>query len=213
MPTTTLPTELLTALGSESQDFSVKAARKQPLSKSLFLLAFGTFWTLFSGMFAAIFISPVLLGGESHFTVNGVATVASADNMGALVAPGLFIGLFLLVGFAILGGGFYSLLAKGGYFVGTPTRLVNYRNGTLKSYDWEQFTGTIEVSGNERNGSISLELRTGKMVSQKNGPDRYVPDIIYIASIENAFEIERLCRRRIRENDPTPANVEVSAAV
>lgn len=207
MPTTTLPPEFLTALGSESQDFSVKATRKQPLGKSLFLLAFGTFWTLFSSMFAAIFIGPVLLGGESHFTVNGVATVASADNMGALVAPGLFIGLFLLVGFAILGGAIYSLCAKGGYFVGTPTRLVNYRNGNLKSYDWEQFTGTIEVSGDTQKGNITFEMRTGKMVSQKNGPDRYVPDTVYIAGVENAFEIERLCRQRIRENDPTPVNM------
>lgn len=100
----------------------------------------------------------------------------------------------------------YSIFAEGGYFVGTPTRLVSYRNGKFKSYDWEQFTGTIEVNGNIQNGNITFTMRTGEMVSRKNGPDQYVPDTTYIAGVENVFEVERLCRQRIRENDPTPAN-------
>jgi len=47
-------------------------------------------------------------------------------------------------------------------------------------------------------------MRTGKMVSRKNGPDRYVPDVIYISEIPYVFEIEKICRARIKENDPTP---------
>jgi hypothetical protein len=43
------------------------------------------------------------------------------------------------------------------------------------------------------------------MVSRENGPDRYVPDVIDIVEIPNAFEVEKICRRRIKENDPTPA--------
>jgi len=97
------------------------------------------------------------------------------------------------------------LFKKGGYFVGTPTRLVHFSNGTIRSIDWEQFSGDIEVGGNEEKGNISLGLRTGKMVSQKNGPDRYVPDTIYISGIPEAFRIEQLCRIRIKENDPTPS--------
>jgi hypothetical protein len=45
------------------------------------------------------------------------------------------------------------------------------------------------------------------MVSSKNGPDRYVPDTFYISGIADTFEIEKLCRKRIKENDPTPGNV------
>jgi hypothetical protein len=37
-------------------------------------------------------------------------------------------------------------------------------------------------------------------------PDRYVPDVIYMSKIPEAFEIERICRKRIKENDPTPPN-------
>jgi hypothetical protein len=49
-------------------------------------------------------------------------------------------------------------------------------------------------------------MRTGRMVSRKNGPARYVPDIIYISGILNVFEVEKICRKRIKENDPTPPN-------
>ena len=38
----------------------------------------------------------------------------------------------------------------------------------------------------------------------KNGPDRYVPDTLYITGIPHVFEIEQVCRKRIKENDPTP---------
>ena len=77
----------------------------------------------------------------------------------------------------------------------------------MRSIDWEQFSGDIEVSGNVNKGNVSLQMRTGKMVSKKNGPDRYVPDVIYMSKIPNAFEIERICRKRIKENDPTPPNI------
>lgn len=69
------------------------------------------------------------------------------------------------------------------------------------------------MSGNAQKGNLSFEMRTGKMVSRKNGPDRYVPDTVYIAGIEDVFEVERFCRQRIRENDPTPANTATPPSV
>ena len=83
-------------------------------------------------------------------------------------------------------------------------RLIHYHKGNIRSIDWEQFSGDIELSGNNQKGNISLQMRTGRMVSRKNGPDRYVPDVIYISKIPNVFEIEKICRKRIKENDPTP---------
>ena len=89
--------------------------------------------------------------------------------------------------------------------MGTPLRLIHYHKAKMRSIDWEQFSGDIEVKGDINKGSIVLKMRTGRMVSRKNGPDRYVPDVIYMSKIPNAFEIERICRKRIKENDPTPA--------
>ena len=33
----------------------------------------------------------------------------------------------------------------------------------------------------------------------------YVPDIIFISGIPGVYDIEQICRKRIKENDPTPS--------
>ncbi len=201
---TRLPEDLSSIVGSESKDFAIKAGRAQPLKKSFSLILFGTVWTAFTSIFVIVFLGPLFLGKEVHFESNGVPTVASPDNLSPILVPALIIGLFVLVGIGMLSYGIYSMFKKGGYFVGTPLRLVHYHKGNIRSIDWEQFSGDIELSGNRQKGNISLQMRTGKMVSKKNGPDRYVPDVIYISEIPYVFEIEKICRARIKENDPTP---------
>ncbi|MBN1414875.1 MAG: hypothetical protein JW973_07230 [Bacteroidales bacterium] len=200
-----LPELLVENLGRESRDFAVMASRSQPPKMSRAMILFGIVWLAFTSIFVVAFLGPLFAGKEVHFLSNDVPVVASPDNLKPIVLPALVIGIFVLVGLAMLSFGLYSMFRKGGYFVGTPTRLVHYRNGTIRSIDWEQFSGDIEVSGNEQNGNIALGLRTGRMVSRKNGPDRYVPDTIYISGVQNAFNIEQICRMRIKENDPTPS--------
>ena len=201
-----LPPAMISSMGSESKDFAVKAGRSQPLKKSMSVILFGTFWTAFTSIFVVAFLGPLFVGKEVEFESNGVPVVAGPGNLEAILVPALLIGFFTIIGLAMLGWGFYSLFRKGGYFAGTPLRLIHYHKGTIRSIDWEQFSGDIEVNGDIHRGSIALQMRTGRMVSRKNGPDRYVPDVIYMSKIPNAFEIERICRKRIKENDPTPAN-------
>jgi len=199
-----LPALLAGNIGSESQDFAVMATRSQPLKNSLGVILFGTFWLAFTSIFVVAFLGPLFVGQEVHFTSNDVPVVAGPGNLKPVLVPALIIGLFVLIGIGMLGFGIYSLFNKGGYFIGTPTRLIHYHNGIIRSIDWEQFSGDIEVSGNEQKGNITLGMRTGRMVSRKNGPDRYVPDTLYISGIQEVMEIERICRKRIKENDPTP---------
>lgn len=135
--------------------------------------------------------------------VNDEPVVAGPGHYGALTVPALIIGIFLLVGFLVLGSGLYLLVKKGGYFVGTPTRLIINEGKSIRSIDWEQFSGDIELRGDERKGDLVLQLRTGRMVSRKSG-EEYVPDKIYITGIPSIFEVEKICRQRIKENDPTP---------
>jgi hypothetical protein len=203
-----LPQTLINAIGVERKDFAVKAGRAQPLKKSLSILLFGTFWTAFTSIFVVAFLGPLFVGKEVEFSSGGVPTVAGPGNLEPILVPALVIGFFMIIGLAMLSAGIYSLFKKGGYFVGTPLRLIHFHRGTVRSIDWEQFSGDIEVKGDIRKGNISLQMRTGRMVSRKNGPDRYVPDVIYLTRIPNAFEIERICRKRIKENDPTPPNTD-----
>lgn len=200
-----LPPEMVNIVGSEIMDFAVKAKHANPPKVSLVMIIFGAVWLGFSSIFFFLFPGPLFQGKEVHFLANDVPTVASPENLKPILLPALIIGIFILIGIGMLGAAIYLMFKKGGYFVGTPTRLISYSKSKYRSIDWEQFSGDIEVSGNDTNGNISLGLRTGKMVSSKDGPDRYVPDMFYISGIPNAPEIEKICTKRIKENDPTPA--------
>jgi hypothetical protein len=200
-----LPEDLSIAISSESKDFAVQGRHAEPPKNSIKTIIFGIVWLSFVSFFVYLLIGPILKGEEVQFSSNGVPVTAGPGNLEAIKTPAIFLGVFVLIGFFLLGSGIYSLLKKGGYFVGTPTRLVHYKNGIIRSIDWEQFTGNIEVRGNAGKGSITMVMRTGQMVSSKNRSPRYVPDIIYMSGIPDVFEVEQICRKRIKENDPTPA--------
>jgi hypothetical protein len=204
LETTILPPELENYIGSESKDFVVKAKHAHSPKTSLAMIIFGAVWLGFSSIFLLAFLGPLFQGQEVHFLANDVPTVASPDNLRPILFPAVIIGIFVLIGLIMLGAGIRLLFLRGGYWAGTSARLISMRNGKFRSIDWEQFSGDIEVTGNEKKGNIKLGLRSGKMVSSKNGPDRYVPDELYISGIPNVFEVEQICRKRIKENDPTP---------
>jgi hypothetical protein len=201
----TMPANLQSIIGNENIDFLVKAKRNQPVKNSFGIILFGTVWTAFVSIFVIVLLGPIFKGEEAHFKVDGVPTSASWENFRPMLTPTIIIGVFVLIGLGMLTWGFYSLFQRGGYFVGTNNRLIKYKKGMINTYDWEQFTGNMEI--NDRKGDISLQLRSGKMVSRKNKPDEFVPDVIYISGIADVLEIEKNCRKRIKENDPSPANV------
>jgi len=201
-----LPDLLIEHIGTDQKDFTVKASRAQPVKSSLGLIIFGFTWLAFTSIFVVAFLGPIFAGKEVHFTANDVPTVAGPGNLKPIILPAIFIGVFVLIGILVLGFGLYSMFKQGGYFVGTPLRLIHFRNGVIRSIDWEQFSGDIEMKGRPQKGDLTLGMRTGRMVSRKNGPDRYVPDVLYISGIDEVGKIERICRQRIKENDPTPTN-------
>lgn len=202
---TSLPDNVNVAIGSENTDFAVKASRVEPFKKSLSLALYGLAITIFIGIVTFAFLGPLFKGEEVHFQANGVATVAGPDNLKPIIVPTFLITIFVLVGGGMFIRGIYMLFKKGGYFVGTPTRLVQELNGTLRSINWEQFSGDIEVKGTAQEGDISLKMRTGTVMRTRSGKETHIPDVIYLAGIPNVFEIEQICRKRIKENDPTPS--------
>lgn len=200
-----LPTDLKKIIENENIDFSLKAKRRYPLNKSFTGIFFGIAWCAFISIFFIAFFGPLFKNEEVHFTANGIPVIANMENLSELLVPGLIIGLFAIVGLVIIFSSLYSLIQKGGYFVGTPTRMIQYRNGSFIITDWEQFTGSVKIKAKNNFGDLEYELRTGKTQTQKNKPDKFVPDIICISGIENIYDIEKKCKIRIKENDPTPA--------
>jgi hypothetical protein len=201
----TLPEEMLISIGSETKEFAVLSRHKKPVSQSLGRIFFGLFWLGFISIFVVLIVGPLFSTGEVTMQVNGVDQTASWSNLKPLLIPLIFLGVFVGVGFFLLIPGIVGLFRKGGYFAGTPTRLVWYKKGNLKSMDWEQFTGVITVRGSNTKGNITLEMRTGNIVSGKGG-SRYVPDVVYMLGIPGAYDIEQILRKRIKENDPTKSS-------
>lgn len=202
-----LPKELRLAIDNEQPDFIVRSKRNYPKTKAYGLLAFALFWNGFISIFWVAFFGPLFQGKEVHFTSNDVPQIATVDDWSALIMPGLIIGLFSLVGLGLFFYGLIMLYQTGAYFVGTPTGLIKFRKGNLKRTDWEQFSGNTKMKNNGLYGNLEFELRTGKTQSRSKGPAQFVPDIIHLSEIENVFNVEKKCRIRIKENDPTPALV------
>lgn len=200
----TLPEELNISLASESREFAVRSRRANPVGSSIFKIIFGIFWLGFISIFLSFFFESFAQGGfKQVITDINESNEGNSQQSGIYVV--LFFSVFVLIGLYMFLGGVFSLLKRGDYYVGTPTRLVRFRKGKMMSSDWEQFNGKIAVRGSNKRGSITLEMRTGQMHSGKGG-SRYVPDYVYISGIPDVYEIEQICRKRIKENDPTPAN-------
>ncbi|MBZ4033497.1 hypothetical protein K6T82_01880 [Flavobacterium sp. 17A] len=208
MNLTELPIDLKKQIENEKIDFSLKSTRKYPLNKSLTNLLIGLCMCIFMSLFVHAFMGPLFTNEVVHFESNGQPVTASLDNLDELIFPGIIIILLSLSGIYVVIRAIYSIFQSGGYFVGTESRLIQFQNGKTISTDWEQFTGNVKINAKNNYGNLEYELRTGKIKGRKNQPDKFVPDVIYILGIVNVYEIERKCRIRIKENDPTPAVVE-----
>ena len=201
-----IPQEVVAALNGETKDFAVKASRSVPLANALVGIMFGFLVVGLTSFFWFKMYGPILQGQQVHFTVNHAPAVAGPGNLKPLLMPTVLISVFTIIGLALLWSSIQALILPGPWFAGTATRLIIWKPGSLRSVDWESFSGTSRVSGDMQNATITFEMRTGRMVRRKNGPSRYVPDLIYMVGIENAIRIDELCRKRIKENDPTPTN-------
>ncbi len=204
MRSNTIPAQLRTLIDGEETDFIAKSKRNHPRKQAWSTIGFSIFWNAFVSIFIVAFFGPLFTGKDVNFSVNGKPTTANLENWEELFFPGIFIGVFLLVGITVFIWGILQLIQKGGYFVGTPTRLIKYRKGKLTIKDWEQFSGNITLKTRGDSGNLELELRTGKMRKKNKGARKFEPDTIYMSGIRNVFDIEKKCRIRIKEHDPNP---------
>ncbi len=182
-----LPAKLLSFIDSESIDFAVKGSRFCPLKKSFSFIFFGILLITF----IILSLNSMYQSERTHLTIFSDLVLT------------ITFGTFLLLGIIMLLSGIYSIFRKGGYFVGTPTRLIYFQNGYIRSIGWEQLSNDISVSGNAQKGNIILKIKTSPEIDVEDESDEYAPYDIYILGIPNVFEIEKICRKRIKENDPS----------
>jgi hypothetical protein len=83
--------------------------------------------------------------------------------------------------------------------VGTSTRLVHYQNGNIRSIDWEQFSGEIELNGNDHKGNISLQMRTGKMVSRKTSQTDMSPMLFTFQKFPMYLRLNKFVEKELKK--------------
>ncbi len=120
-----LPPTLNNAIGSEGRDFVVKAGSLRPLRNSLSGIIAGIVWLaffslLFFGIFNVSFPEMVARGAAENNRINQAYYIIA------------FFGIFYVIGFIIIGKAILPLIKRGGYFIGTPDRLIQYRNGIIR---------------------------------------------------------------------------------
>ncbi len=201
MPNLNLPKILVNSLGSEAQDFSVKAKKAYPSSIGLSFLGFSAIWSTITIIFAFSFLVPLFQGEVAEITFNNQLVSGSLDNLQPILLPVLHNIFFLAIGVFIIIAGFYFLFKEGGYFVGTPHRLYVLNGRKLQSIEWELFSGKNTVTGSSQFGNVTLELHTDPENKKRRKSNIIAPDKIFLQGIPNPYQIEKLCRQRIQQNE------------
>jgi len=187
--TNNIPNLLDKVIDNEEIDFIVKPKRESTRKG---------FWNtiLFSIIWIGILVAFYFIGGDSlQWDVDLTSTRVH-----------VFIFLWFLIGIIPSVFAVYSYFFKKveSYFVATPTRLIHYNKNTIRSIDWEQFTGDIIVGGSAEEADLTLILRTGYKKTDRDddgtSDEYFVHSRIEITGVESSEIVEDVCRGRINEN-------------
>lgn len=195
-----IPSDLKKLVANEKIDFCVKAKYDYSKSESYGMMVVGIVWMVIIGFFGLTFLDSLFFEKGLNLESNGL------HNWESLMMPGIVIGIFFIAGLLLFIRACFVMFKEGGYFVGTETRLIQSLNDKITITNWNQFSGNVKLRNKNNFGDIEFKLKTGKIIASKNNPDRFVPDVIYIAGINDVLEIEKLCQIRIKKNNSTLVN-------
>lgn len=188
-----VPPALQVVLDSEKVEFFVCSKRRESKKNLL-----SKMYVSAGILFISIFILVELMGLVEVFTKNTKPTI---DDFQKIILPIFACGI-LSAGSIVTGiKAFVSLNKTGGQYVGTGDRLYHYCDEKLQTYPWKDFTGNMEIDS--KKGEITMELRYGSKMLGATNSNRITPDTVFLSGVPNVFEIEKICRVKIKDNDPT----------
>ncbi len=192
--------EIQSILGNEAVDFVVTANRAHSVKRSYLLIVSGFLWFLFMAMFGIAMLLPIVKGENVYFSNEQGSQVANLTHLTPIIIPAICVGILFFIGVGVFCYGLLIYFQKGGMFIGTPTRLITFRNNTIGITMWENFSGDIEIEGDNQNGNLFLGMRSGLLLRARRGAESYVPNVISMYAISGAFDVMDICNKRIKEN-------------
>lgn len=182
-----LPPKLLSEIGNEPIDFITYTKKMQTTDDSINGITLSTIWLLASIILFYVFTS----------THRSVDSISNETEIGFSDILFIFMGsVFLILGVLFFIFSIINIFVEGGYFVGTPTRMIRYKKGKIMSYNWVEFTGGIHIDSKQK--SLIFILRTGDTFRGEKG-NSYEPHSVAMVSIENLLQVEQIARKRILE--------------
>jgi energy-coupling factor transporter transmembrane protein EcfT len=194
MDPNTIPEELKKAIGDESVDFVVQSGLREPRGNSNMGLVGGS---LVLSLFAIIFI--IILINPNALYVKNRKNVKIKQEPKDIIFNPITI-LFIFAGSTLVIKSAKNLIKPGGLFAGTPTRLIKFQEGSIESFQWNQF---IDVSShyyyhNRCKKDIMFKLwnteaNKGRNQFYYNRKESYIPEI------DDDTAIESVIKKRIDE--------------
>ncbi len=192
--------EIQSILGNEAVDFVVTANRAHSVKRSYLLIVSGFLWFLFMAMFGIAMLLPIVKGENVYFSNEQGSQVANLTHLTPIIIPSICVGILFFIVLVVFCYGLLIYFQKGGMFIGTPTRLITFRNNTIGITMWENFSGDIEIEGDNQKGNLFLGIRSGLLLRARRGAESYVPNVISMYAISGAFDVMDICNKRIKEN-------------
>lgn len=197
-----IPEILKQAIGNESTDFIIQTKRGTSVKGAVTLLIIGGFWTLINLIIDYSYLVQITsnknMGLRFSDALVSNQLVSQGSSLFDKIISGFAVSFFLLVGLIILGLGINSLLAKGSWFVGTPSRLISCKRNKIRSIDWREIKGGIDVKGDNNKGDVLIGLSSA---FKDQWPVLSGNNFFYMLGIKDAFKIADVCRKRIKENN------------
>ncbi len=182
-------------IGYEKIDFIISFKSKFPFKKFyIFYIVAFIFFAFPFGLVLSIII-PLFNGRNVEISSKNSIEIGNWNNIEPLIIPLSVSSVFLVIGSVFVTWAFLKLFKSGGYYVGTEKALFHFTNDKAKSFSWNQFT---EIMVDIKSKDIYLKAR-----SLKNDSQDYTTRNIIIPVEENLVEVEKICRQRIKENNPT----------
>jgi hypothetical protein len=182
-----IPQELADFIGDEKIVFSVRSKRKKPLTRQVRFFAGSLFLLLISGAIATAFVFSASLA-------------LPEQSMGLHVLAFLFASIVVFFPLMVFVRAIFSFFRSGGYFVGTPNRLIHYRhNRKIKSRGWGAFAPNVMLHNLNQHGvgNVILELKKRIKTKDKKGNNTFYKHRVYMCSVENVLHIKSTCEQRI----------------
>ncbi len=190
-----MPERLKHIIGYEKIDFIISFKSEFPFKSFyiLYIVAF-IFFALPFGLVLSIII-PLFKGENVEISSKNSIEIGNWNNLEPLIIPLSVSSVFLVIGCAFVTWALLKLFKSGGYYVGTENALFHFTNGKAKSFSWKQFT---DMMVDIKSKNIYLNAR-----SLKNDNQNYTTRNIIIPVEGNLAEVGKICRQRIKENNPT----------